>query len=106
MSKDGVSTMVKSTEVETYLKDGWHFGHDTDHQKEDKKIWYNDGVKSYCIKQGDPVPGGLMPGMAQKRPGGFSKFEYKWYTNGVEQKRLSLIKGDTIPEGWWPGQAD
>ena len=77
MSKDGVSTMVKPTEVEIYLKKGWHFGHDTDHQKVDDKSWYNNGVQNIQVKNGETIPEGYIPGMVQKRPGGFSKFEYK-----------------------------
>ena len=37
--------------------------------------------------------------MLKREKGSYAKFEYKWYTNGVEQKRLSILKGDTIPEG-------
>ena len=106
MSKNDKSIMVKQEEIDNYLKEGWHFGHDTDRQKEMHKKFYTDGCKTITIKEGEEIPENFKPGMADKRPGGFSKFQYKWYTNGTEQKRLSIIKGDIIPDGWWPGQAD
>ena len=106
VSKDHISKMVKPEDLEEYLNSGWHLGHDTDHQQRDKKKWYTDGVKSYCIKEGDPVPEGLVRGMAQKRPGGYSKYGYTWYTNGIEQKRFSTLRGDIIPDGWRPGFSD
>lgn len=103
ISKEESSKMVMAEELPEYLSQGWHLGHDTDHQKKDSKKWYNDGIHSYCIKSGDVVPSNLKPGMAQKETGRYSKYNYTWYTNGVEQKRLSTLKGDTIPDGWYPG---
>lgn len=106
MSKDGKSSMVFESKIQSYLDDGWHFGHDTDKQKEMHKKYYNNGVINIYVCEGDPIPEGFVPGMWQRRPGGFSMFEYKWYTNGKESKRLSLLKGDIIPDGWWEGQSD
>lgn len=106
MSKDGISKMILPDDVDAYLNNGWHFGHDTDNQKEEHKKFYTNGEITYCIKEGEQIPDGFVPGMANKRPGGFSKYQYKWYTNGVDQKRISLLKGDEIPEGYYPGQAD
>ena len=104
MSKVGFRhKYVKESEVDQYLAEGWSFGNIDDHQKEDNKKWYNDGVRSYYIKDGDPISDNLQPGMAQKRPGGYAKFNYVWYTNGIEQKRLSVLKGDIIPDGWYKG---
>lgn len=106
MSKDGVSILPRESEWDSYLKAGWHFGNDSDHQKADKKKWYNNGLKNIQIKQGENVPEGFVPGMYNNGKGRFAKFQYKWYTNGLEQKRISIIKGDSIPEGWWPGQSE
>ena len=106
MSKDGISKMVKPEKVDEYLSNGWHFGHDTDHQKEDNKKYYNNGKINILLKEGEPIPEGFIPGMKEKRPGGYSKFNYVWYTNGQEQKRLSLQSGDIIPEGWVKGYSE
>lgn len=103
MSKDGISSMVWESQIEQKLSGGWHFGHDTDSQKSKNKKWYNNGKENIVIKDGDKIPDGFRPGMWQKRPGGYSKFKYVWYTNGIDQKRLSIEKGDIVPTGWWAG---
>lgn len=96
---------IFSEELENYLQQGWVKGNCLDHQKQEKKRWYNNGVENVLVKEGESIPEGFVPGMYNRREGGFAKFQYKWYTNGIEQKRLSLLKGDIIPEGWWEGQS-
>lgn len=97
---------VTAEEVGSYLQQGWVKGNCLDHQKAEKKRWYNNGTENLLVKEGEDIPEGFVPGMYNRRVGGFAKFQYKWYTNGKEQKRLSLVKGDIIPEGWWEGQSD
>lgn len=105
MSKDGVVKVPYKSEWQAYLDAGWHFGNDNDIQKSLHKKWYNNGSENIQLLPGDEVPEGFSPGMYNRREGGFAKFKYKWYTNGSEQKKLSIIKGDIIPDGWWEGQS-
>lgn len=97
---------INIEDLEDYLQQGWCRGNLLDRQKLEKKRWYNNGKENIIIKEGESIPEGFIPGMYNRRKGGYTKFQYKWYTNGVEQKRLSILKGDTIPEGWWEGQSD
>lgn len=106
MSKDGVVKIPYKSEWQAYLDAGWHFGNDHDIQKSLNKKWYNNGKENIILYDGDPIPDGFVPGMFNRREGGFAKFKYKWYTNGIEQKKLSIAKGDIIPEGWWEGQSE
>ena len=107
MSKDGISKMVLASEINTYLAQGWAFGHITDNQKAFHKKWYNNGKISVILKDTDEIPLGFVPGRLESGgEGNYKKFKYRWYTNGSEQIRISETLGQKPPEGWWPGQAD
>lgn len=101
VSKDEKSTMVPESKLESYLNDGWIKGHATDTQKLSRKKWYNNGIKNLIVKDGDPIPNGFVPGQICNYK--YSDYEYVWYTNGTEQKRISTKLGQRVPEGWYPG---
>jgi hypothetical protein len=101
VSKDEKSTMVPESKLESYLNDGWIKGHATDTQKLSRKKWYNNGIKNLIVKDGDPILNGFVPGQICNYK--YSDYEYVWYTNGTEQKRISTKLGQRVPEGWYPG---
>lgn len=106
ISKDGVSKMIMPLDLQQYIDNGWHKGHDTDNQKSKNKKWYTNGKEHKIFSKDDVIPDGWWPGMLKREPGRYAKFKYKWYTNGDEQRRFSELNGDIIPEGWHPGQSN
>lgn len=103
ISKPGEKKYIDKSELDYYLSIGYVKGYVSDKQKSQNKKWYNNGIKNKCIKEGDVIPEGFKPGRIGPGEGNYKKFQYKWYTNGVEQKRFSILLGDTIPDGWVPG---